>query len=246
MQNTMTELRKWKLDHKKDDIRGWALRDPEGQLLGTVDELIVDTDSKHVTQVVLGDGKRFSAREVLIGERELQLAGVSRRIAAAREAERQRVVAEAKAATPVPAESTPAAKEDVSERDLVVPVIEEEVRVGKREVDAGGMHVTSKIVTEPFDEDVRLREERVSVERHAVDLPLTPTDAEARLQEGVVELRATSEQALVEKRARVVEEVLLKKDSSEHVEHIRDSIRRTEVSVTKIEGNGSAKIRKGV
>ncbi len=249
MQNTMTELRKWKLDHKRDDIRGWSLRDPEGQLLGTVDELIVDTNSKHVTQVVLGDGKRFLARDVLIGEHELRLTGVSRKLAAEREAlaERQRL-AKAKAAAPAPVAKAAAAKEDLrrDETDLVVPVIEEEIRIRKREVDAGGVHVQSKIVTEPFDQEIRLREEQVTIERRPVDQPLTLADVDARLQDGVVELRATSEQAVVEKRARVVEEVLLKKDSSEHIEHIRDSIRRTEVEVTEISGNGSPGTKRGV
>ena len=62
MQGALTQLRSWKLDHKNEDIRGWALRDPDGHVLGTVGELIVDTDSKHVTQVVLGDGKRYAAQ----------------------------------------------------------------------------------------------------------------------------------------------------------------------------------------
>jgi uncharacterized protein (TIGR02271 family) len=249
MQRTMTELRKWKLDHQRDDIRGWSLRDPEGQLLGTVDELVVDTDAKHVTQVVLGNGQRFLARDVLIGDHELRLTGVSRKLAAEREAEieRQRL-AKTKAATPATMAKAAAAKEDSrsAEAALVVPVIEERIRVGKREVDAGGVHVQSKIVTEPIDEQVRLREEHVTLERRRVDQPLTPADVDARLKEGVVELRAMSEQPLIEKRARVVEEVLLKKDSSEHVEHIRDSIRHTEVEVTEISGNGSPGTKRGV
>ena len=259
MQNSLTELRKWKLDHKTEDIRGWSLRDPDGQLLGTVDELIVDTDTKHVTQIVLADGKRYAARDVMIGEDELRLQGVSSKVAAERgaavEAERRRFAAKAEAeaeaerkrlaAGAATTRETP--KTDVmrTERDLIVPVIEEQIRVGKREVDAGGMHVESKIVSKPFDQEVRLREEHVTVERRRVDQPLTLADADARLQDGVVELRATAEQAVVEKRARVVEEVTLKKDSTEHVEHVRDSVRHTEVKITEI-GNGASKMKKGV
>ncbi len=128
----------------------------------------------------------------------------------------------------------------------MIPIVEEEIRVGKRQVEAGGMHVESKIVAEPFDQEVRLREESVKVERRKVDQPLTLADADARLHEGVLELRATAEEAVVEKRARVIEEISLKKDSAEHVEHVRDSVRHTEVDISEIPGNISPKFKKGV
>jgi uncharacterized protein (TIGR02271 family) len=194
---------------------------------------------------------------VLIGDNELRLAGASSGLtaerAAAAETRRRRESARAEAEAEIERQrlaartAKPAApKSDVmrTERDLIVPVIEEQIQVGKRAIDAGGMHVESKIVSEPFDQEVRLREEHVSVERRRVDQPLTLADADARLQDGVVELHASAEQAVVEKRARVVEEVLLKKDSTEHVEHVRDTVRHTEVKITEI-GNGSSRTRKG-
>jgi uncharacterized protein (TIGR02271 family) len=287
MQGALTQLRSWKLDHKNEDIRGWALRDPDGHVLGTVGELIVDTDSKHVTQVVLADGKRYSAHDVLIGDHDLTLAGVSTRAAAnARaEAEAERARRELAAAS-APLGKKESLKEKISEKketlkeklheekealkgklqseektvkeklhgdketfaitDTVIPIVEEEIRVGKRQVDAGGMHVESKIVAQPVDEDVHLREETVKIERRKVDQPLTLADADARLHEGVVELRATAEEAVVEKRAHVVEEILLKKEATEHVEHVRDTVRHTEVDISEIPGKVSAKTTKGI
>jgi uncharacterized protein (TIGR02271 family) len=262
MQGALTQLRSWKLDHKNEDIRGWALRDPDGHVLGTVGELIVDTDSKHVTQVVLGDGKRYSAHDVVMGDHDLTLSGVSTRAAATARAEAEadrarRELAAKTAAAPRPMPKKESIKETIKETfrgekeplratDTVIPIVEEEIRVGKRQVDAGGMHVESKIVAEPFDQEVRLREESVKVERRKVDQPLTLADADARLHEGVLELRASAEEAVVEKRARVVEEIFLKKDSAEHVEHVRDSVRHTEVDISEIPGNISPKIKKGV
>ena len=58
----------WELDRREDDIRGWALRDREGHTLGMVDELIVDTRTENVVEVVLGDGKKFSAHDVFVGD----------------------------------------------------------------------------------------------------------------------------------------------------------------------------------
>jgi hypothetical protein len=45
-------------------------------------------------------------------------------------------------------------------------VIKEDIQVGKREVETGGVRLRSRIVERPVEETVRLREERVNVERN--------------------------------------------------------------------------------
>lgn len=115
-------------------------------------------------------------------------------------------------------------------REGVIPVVEEELHVGKREVDHGGVRVYSRTVETPVQEDVSLREERVSVERRPVDRPATEADLAAG-EEKTLEMRETSEEPVVEKSARVVEEVELRKDVQEHTENVRDTVRRTEVEV---------------
>ena len=54
-----------------------------------------------------------------------------------------------------------------------IPVIEEELRVGKREVEGGGVRVRTRVVERPVEEAVRLREERVNVERRPVNRPVS-------------------------------------------------------------------------
>src|SRR5215211_7238382 len=49
-----------------------------------------------------------------------------------------------------------------SEREDVIPVAEEELRVGKREVSAGRVRVRSYVVETPVQEQVNLRQEHVS------------------------------------------------------------------------------------
>ncbi|HEX6289979.1 MAG TPA: YsnF/AvaK domain-containing protein [Herpetosiphonaceae bacterium] len=114
-----------------------------------------------------------------------------------------------------------------------IPIIEEELRIGKREVEGGGVRVNTRIEETPVNEQVTLREERVDVHRKPVDRPVSDADL-ANLQEGTFEVRERSEEAIVDKQARVVEEVHLRKDVEEHTENIQDTVRRTDVDVDQI------------
>ena len=111
-----------------------------------------------------------------------------------------------------------------------IPVIEEELRVGKRAVEGGGVRVRTRVVERPVEEAVRLREERVNVERRPVNRPVTDTDLNA-FREGTFELRERSEEAVVDKTARVVEEVAINKEVGERTETVRDTVRKTDVDV---------------
>src|SRR5437764_3366736 len=50
-----------------------------------------------------------------------------------------------------------------------IPVVEEQLKVGKREVQRGGVRVFSRVVETPVNESVNLREEHVNVERRPVN-----------------------------------------------------------------------------
>jgi uncharacterized protein (TIGR02271 family) len=119
--------------------------------------------------------------------------------------------------------------------ETAIPVIEEQLTVGKREVDRGGVRVYSHVVERPVDTDVQLREERINVERRAVNRPATAADFTAG-NGGTIELNAVGEEAVVGKTSRVVEEVLVGKEANERTETIHDSVRRTEVEVEEVEG----------
>ncbi len=114
-----------------------------------------------------------------------------------------------------------------------IPVIQEELQIGKREIERGGVRVYQRVTETPVDESVRLREEHVHVERHAVDQPATEADL-ASMKEGSFEMRETSEEAVVAKSARVVEEVVIGKETTERTENIHDTVRRTDVEVEQL------------
>ena len=119
-----------------------------------------------------------------------------------------------------------------------IPVVQEEVRVGKRQVERGGVRVFSRLVETPVNETVSLREEHVSVERRPVDQPLDPADV-AALKDQTIELRETAEEAIVQKSARVVEEVVVGKEVSQRQQNIKDTVRHTEVEVQPLQGSAS-------
>lgn len=115
-----------------------------------------------------------------------------------------------------------------------IPIVEEQLVVGKREVSRGGARVRSYVREVPVHEQVTLREEHVSVERRPVDQKLErgALDRDAGiLQERTVEMTEMAEEAVVAKEAHVREEVVVKKTSEQRTERIEDTVRRTEVEV---------------
>ena len=114
--------------------------------------------------------------------------------------------------------------------EKVVPVVEERLKVGKRPVVGGGVRVYARVLEQPVEEQIRLRQERIRVERRPVDRPATAADVRG-FREGVVEMTETSEEAVVEKEARVVEEIAVGKDVKERTETVRDTVRHTDVRV---------------
>ena len=116
------------------------------------------------------------------------------------------------------------------ERARVIPVIQEDLEVGKRKVDMGAVRVVSRLVETPVSENVTLREEHATIERRPVDRPATEADLSAAQS---VEVRETAEKAVVSKTAHVVEEVVVGKEASSRTEQISDTVRSTVVDVDK-------------
>jgi uncharacterized protein (TIGR02271 family) len=120
----------------------------------------------------------------------------------------------------------------------VIPVVEEQLRVGKRAVQQGGVRVYSHVTETPVEEQVNLRQERVSVERRPVDRPIG--DADRAFQERSIEATESAEEAVVAKEARVVEEIVVNKDVDQRTETVRDTVRRTDVDVESLPGQRAA------
>ncbi|MDQ3180380.1 MAG: YsnF/AvaK domain-containing protein, partial [Acidobacteriota bacterium] len=80
--------------------------------------------------------------------------------------------------------------------DMTIPVIEEDLQVGKREVQGGGVRVRSRVIEKPVEETLRLREEHIVVNRHPVNREVTDADM-SNFKEGDFEITERAEQAVV-------------------------------------------------
>ena len=116
--------------------------------------------------------------------------------------------------------------------EIAIPVVEEDISIGKREVERGHVRIYSRVTEQPVEESVRLREEKVTVERRPVDRPATDADFAAAGKD-VIEMTETAEEAVVSKRARVVEEVVVQKEVTERTETVRGTERHTDVDVQR-------------
>lgn len=267
------------------NIKGWTVKDPQGNTIGEVEELLFDPQTRKVRYIVLdleGNFLDLEPRNVLvpIGVAELQesdddvvLPNITAEQLRAlpvyekgnltRETEMsvRNVFGDMGAAggaagaamtgrdTRDPDEfyNDPAYDEerlyrnrpttpptDSQEGDTTIPIIKEDMEVGKREVETGGANIRTRIVERPVEEHIKLREEHVDVERRPVDRPATDADL-ANAQEGELNITERAEEAVVDKEARVVEEVNIHKEVDEHDETIRDTVRNTEVDIDKLD-----------
>ncbi len=199
----------------------------------SLEELSVpDRDLEHLREGIRAGGVVISITALADHERTIEEIFARNRAAKIDEADLAAPVAPL--APPVP---TAAVAETAAA--VAIPVVEEELVVGKRTVDRGGVRVYRRVVEIPVEQSVNLHEEHVTVGRQLVDRPATDADLAAGSNR-TIELTETAEEAVVGKSAHVVEEIRLGRQEGERTEHIQDSVRRTEVDVEQIEPDGAS------
>ena len=115
-------------------------------------------------------------------------------------------------------------------REETIPLVEEQLRISKRDTAHGRVRVRSYVVETPVQEQVTLHQEHVQIERRPVDRPVE-AGAESMFQERTIEATETAEEAVVVKEARTREEVVIRKTADDETRTINDTVRRTEVEV---------------
>ena len=120
--------------------------------------------------------------------------------------------------------------------DEVLRLAEEQLQVGKRMVETGRTRVRRFVTEHEASADVTLHNEHAEVLRRAVTDPKYV--GEIDWADGEIEVVETAEHALVNKTARIVEEVSLKKIGADHVETVKDKIRRQQVEIERVGADG--------
>ncbi len=133
-------------------------------------------------------------------------------------------------AMPMPAQTlAPSTQMTAGGTEEVLTLSEEALQVGKRAVDRGTTRVRRYVVERPVEEQIRLRDETVTMFRRPVAAG-TSIGADA-FTDRTISMSETDEEAVVAKTTRVVEEVVLQKDVTERVETVRDTLRHEEVEI---------------
>ena len=123
-----------------------------------------------------------------------------------------------------------------TEGDQTLNVVQEELQVGKRMVERGGVRVFERVSEKPVRELLRLREERAVVERRPVDREASPEEL-ANFREGSIEVRERAEEPVVAKTTHNDEEERESKDEQEREQSVEDTVRRKDVEVQRMEGD---------
>ena len=127
----------------------------------------------------------------------------------------------------------PASTATTAEQGGVIQLAEESLAVGKRLVNRGGTRVRRYVVETPVEESVSLHSEKVTLERHPVTDGRLAADG---FSDKTIEMTETAEEAVVSKTARVYEEVGLRKEATDRVETVRDTVRKEEVKIEQLTG----------
>lgn len=126
----------------------------------------------------------------------------------------------------------PSARSDTAvpgQGDGTIEVMQEEMRIGKRDVSHGRVKVRAYTVEDQVSEDVTLRSETVSIDRRPVDRVVDSADA--AFADRTLEVEETSEEAVISKEARVKEEIDINKTAEQTTETVSGTVRHTEVEI---------------
>lgn len=212
--STLASLDDWELEHSSQDLRGQTLVTPDGKPIGRVDDMLVDTDRERVAALRLEDNRIINVDAVDIrGGKPVLLTPADRLKPAPANLDRNQIGQEH------------------------IPIVEEKMEIGKRDVDLGTVRIRKRVVEEPVRETVELREEHVNVERRPASGTVSPEDARAFFKEETIEVPEHAEKIVAKKEARVTGEVVVGKETETHRETVEDKVRHTEVDVDRKPGS---------
>jgi uncharacterized protein (TIGR02271 family) len=224
---SLRELGGYEVSREDPDVRGWNVVAVDGQRVGTVKDLIVDTDRMKVEYLEIdGDDTHAGALRVPVSSAQL-------------DTQQREVVVGGTMAGDFSGPETVAGRADTLRSEASEPGYpdrdrttlrraEEELRIGKREVQAGEVVVAKHVETERVSEPVTLERERVRVERRPVTEAMS-----GHVDIGSDEIRVplVEEELIVEKRPVVKEELVLSKERVQDTETVNTELRREEFDV---------------
>ena len=125
---------------------------------------------------------------------------------------------------------TAAPRQDVRGQEAAsVKLHEEQVKIGKRQVEAGGIRLRKVIRTETVSQPVELQREEIVVERVPASGEYKPGTEEFQKEDVFIPLRR--EEPVVQKEARLREEVKVSKQTQTERQTVSEQVRKEDVEV---------------
>lgn len=115
-----------------------------------------------------------------------------------------------------------------------IQLVEEELRPSKKQ-EVSGKRLVSEVIEEQKEFQIPIKEEKIEVKESMEERELSPEEAEEAFKEKSIEMTATSEIPELEKKARIVGQVFLEKETSERTASLRATVRKTKVNVEDVQ-----------
>jgi len=115
------------------------------------------------------------------------------------------------------------------DQDISIPLAEEQIKVGKREVEAGGVRLRKIVRTETVNQPVELRREEIVVERVAAQ----GGQATGAFDEKEIYVPLRREEPVVEKETRLREEVRVKKTAQTDRQEVSEQVRKEDIEIER-------------
>jgi len=221
------------------DVRGWVVTSGNGEYIGAVDDLIVDTNVMNVRylevdldRTLLSGGE---TRHVLVPIQGAQFDRTIKSVILTRPASEIVQLPAFTAEFGDGALSNPVTSSTASSDQPSTPSgtrltrAEEELRVGKRRVEAGEVVVAKHVETDHVSQPVTRTKERVTIERRPVT---AQSDTATDLREDTIHIPIIEEELVVEKRAVIKEELVISKEVITESETVEADVRREQFDIT--------------
>jgi uncharacterized protein (TIGR02271 family) len=124
--------------------------------------------------------------------------------------------------------------------EALLRVAEEQLTVGKRVVEAGHTRVRRYVIEKAVEATVSLHEEHAEILRRAISDPAYAADID--WSDKTIDVTETAEEPVLSKTTRITEEVVIRRQGSDHTETVHDKVRRQQVDVDRVPvGTGTKK-----
>ncbi len=228
-----TQQDEFDLVNSGQDCIGWTVVDQAGSKIGEVSEMLISVEQEKVDSILVNGGKRIDARDFSLVNNQVVVRGIMHdgnlEMSGANETGAAQIHDQPMPERTDQAQHIAGVTRTANDGEVVIPIVEEQLHVGKRTVESGAAQVATTVKEKAVTESVNLREEHVTVERRPVDRAVA--HAPAAFKEGTIEVTEMAEVPVISKEARVVEEVVIGKNVTEHTETVSDTVKRTEVEV---------------